>query len=390
MHKNILTEEQKAAASQILEHLKSESTQSILMHCHPSPDPDSLGSVLATKFALESMGKKVTVVAGDSKTPEAFIHFPGARDILIQNYFETNLADFDTFLILDSGSPSMVSRKAPVIFPPESNPNLKTIVIDHHASNTSYGNINLVALQYMSTTEILFDLFQEWGISFSKEIATNLYVGLFTDSGGFRYERVTDHSFYMAATLYEHNPEIISVVTVLENSSSKGFVDFMGLALSQKKVFSASDAVSGSGSAGDATVWSDANGAGITGDATVEGNGNAASGHKKERGSFVISYVSNEDIVRLGLTSDDLSGGPVCSMLRSVVGWNVVAMMIEEVPGEVKISFRTRDAKEFDVSKVAALLGGGGHKAAAGAMVKKPILEAVGIVAETIRKELFM
>lgn len=358
MHKNILTEEQKGVAKQILEHLKSDNVQSILLHCHPSPDPDSLGSVLAAKYALESLGKKVTVIAGDSKTPDAFMHFPGANEILVQNYFETDLTKFDTFLILDSGSPNMVSRKAPVVFPPESNPNLKTIVIDHHASNTGYGDINLIALQYISTTEILFDIFQEWGIfgvvenKFSKEIATNLYVGLFTDSGGFRYERVTDHSFYMAGVLYEYNPQIIDVITTLENSSSKGFVDYLGLALSQKKIFNASE-------------------------------------EKKEKGSFVISYMSHGDIARLGLISDDWSGGPVCNMLRSVVGWNVVAMMIEEVPGEVKCSFRTRDAKEFDVSKVAVLLGGGGHKAAAGAMIKKPMAEAIELAAETIRKELF-
>lgn len=374
MHTNILTQEQKATASQIFDHLKSGNAQSILMHCHPSPDPDSLGSVLAMKFALESMGKKVTVIAGDSKTPEAFMHFPGARDIVVQNYFETNLADFDTFLSLDSGSPSMVSRKAPVTFPPESNPSLKTIVIDHHASNAGYADINLIATQYIATTEILFDLFQEWGLfgasgsgapsdPFTKEIATDLYVGLFTDSGGFRYEKVTDHSFYMAATLYECNPEIISVITTLENSSSKGFVDYMGLALSQKKVFSA-------------------------GDAALDG-ANGAGGHKKEKGSFVISYMSHEDIGRLGLVSDDWNGGPVCNMLRSVVGWNVVAMVIEEAPGEVKISFRTRDAKEFDVSKVAVALGGGGHKAAAGATLKMPLPEAMKTVEETIRKELF-
>lgn len=362
MHTNILTSEQKIIAKEIFEHLKNEKTQSILMHCHPSPDPDSLGSVLATKYALESIGKKVTIIAGDSELPNAFMHFPGAREILVQNYFETDLTKFDTFLILDSGAPSMVSRKVPVILPPESNPNLKTIVIDHHASNVGYGDINLVALQYMSTTEILFDLFQEWVVlsklenypeksfAFTKEIATNLYVGLFTDSGGFRYERTTDHSFYMASILYEHNPQIIEIVTTLENSASKGSIDFLGLALSQKKVFESDN---------------------------------------KKKGSFVISYVSHEDIVRLGLTSDDIASGYVCNILKSVVGWNVLVAMIEEVPNEVKISFRSRDAVQFDVSKVALLLGGGGHKAAAGALVRKPMSEAIDMVAETIKKELF-
>lgn len=357
MRTNILTEEQRVIAQQIFEHLKNTKTQSILMHCHPSPDPDSLGSVLATKYALESIGKKVTVIAGDSKIPDAFMHFPGAKEILAQNYLETDLVQFDTFLILDSGSPNMISRQLSLAdFPPKANPELKTIVIDHHASNTGYGNINLVALQYMSTTEILFDLFQEWDITLSKEIATNLYVGLFTDSGGFRYERITDHSFYMAGKLYECTPDIIKVVNVLENSASKGAIDFLGLALSQKKVFGSN----------------------------FVGNEN-----KKEKGSFVVSYISFDDIKRLGLTSDDWSGSPANVLLRSVIGWNVIALLIEEAPGEVKVSLRSRDAKEFDVSKVAVALGGGGHKAAAGGRVKKPIAEAVEIVVSTIKAELF-
>lgn len=350
MKYNILTDEQKIVVKEIFEHLKS--STSILLHCHPSPDPDSLGSTLAMKFALESMGKTATVIAGDSKIPDAFMHFPGARDIVMQNYFETDLTKFDTFLILDSGSPNMISRKAPVVFPPETNPALKTIVIDHHASNVGYADINIVANQYISTTEILFDIFQEWSVDITKEIATNLYVGLFTDSGGFRYDRVTDHSFNMAAVLYECNPEILQIVTVLENSSSSTSIDFLGLALSQKKIFNGGES-------------------------------------KKEKGSFVISYVSYEDIVRLNITSDDISGGYVCNMLRSVAGWNVVVMMTEEVPGEVKISLRSKDAIEFDVSKVAVLLGGGGHKSAAGAMVKKPMNEALEEVSKAIREVLF-
>lgn len=353
---NILTEDQKATAKEILAHLSAADTKSILMHCHPSPDPDSLGSTLAMKFALQNMGKKVTVIAGDSKIPEAFNHFPGALDILPQNYFETDLSAFDTFIILDSGSPSMVSRKAPVVFPPESNPSLKTIVVDHHASNEGYADINIVATQYTSATELLFDLFQEWSVSLDKNIATNLYIGLFTDGGGFRYDRISDHAFYMAGILYTRNPDMLKVVEVLENNASKNSVEYLGLALTQKKIF----------------------------------DSNATNAEGKSKGSFVISYTTYEDIQRLGLTPDDYGGNTIVNhVLKAVVGWNVVATMIEVQPGEVKCSFRTRDQVEFDVSKVAVALGGGGHKGASGAVVKKPILEAVDEVAGVIREVLF-
>lgn len=353
---NILTDQEKGTAKEILNHLQKESTQSILLHCHPNPDPDSLGSTLAMKFALESIGKKVSVIAGDSKTPSAFNHFPGVTDIVPQNYFEIDLTKFDTFLILDSGSPSMISRKEPVVFPPASNPSLKTIVIDHHASNTEFADINIVATQYVSTTEIVFDLLQEWSIPLTKEIATNLYVGLFTDSGGFRYDRITDHSFYMAGVLYSYNPDMLKVVDILENSSSSKSVDFLALALTQKKVFD-------------------------VGTHTASGI---------DKGSFVISYITFDDIQRLGLTPDDYGGNSLAThVCKAVVGWNVVALLIETKPGEVKCSFRTRDQVEFDVSKVALAVGGGGHKAASGATILKPIDEAVDQVAKAIREILF-
>jgi phosphoesterase RecJ-like protein len=104
----------------------------------------------------------------------------------------------------------------------------------------------------------------------------------------------------------------------------------------------------------------------------------------------VISYVTFDDIQRLGLTPDDYGGNSLAiQVCKAVVGWNVTAMLIETNPGEVKCSFRTRDQVEFDVSKVALALGGGGHKAAAGATVKMPISEAVEHVEKVIREVLF-
>jgi phosphoesterase RecJ-like protein len=346
----ILTPEQKETALSIFEVIKS--SNSILLHCHPSPDPDSLGSALATKFALESIGKKVTIISGDSSIPKGFYHFPGAESVLNQNYGQTDLSQFDLFIIQDTGSLEMISRKAPVVFPEH----LKTVVIDHHASNKGFAQQNIVAIQYPSTTEILFDLFTLWGIEFSHDMAVNLYIGLFTDTGGFRYDRVTKHSFAMASTLVELAPDMIEAIKIMENSSSEGRINFLGLALSQKKVFKFNESES----------------AGVSADGT-------------DLGSFVISYISHADVTRLGLTPDDWSGSEISYILRSVVGWNVSCLLIEATPGESKASFRTRDQVKFDVSKVALALGGGGHKAAAGAVVSLPALEAVEKVAETIK-----
>ncbi len=348
MRTSILTNEQKQIGQEILQLLKH--SKHCLLHCHPSPDPDSLGSVLACSEALRQLGKEVTILGGDSVTPKAFMHFPGASEIVPKNFIEFqqegSLAQIDTFIILDSGSPQMISRKADIVFPEH----LQTIVIDHHSSNTGYGKTNLLATQYISTTELLFDLFSEWGIIITPLMAENLYVGLFTDAGGFRYERTTDHSFYMAGTLYTINPNILGSIKTLENSGSEKYLDFLGLALSQKKSVDL--------------------GAGTDG---------------TSRKRFVMSYISNKNIVDNGFTPDDWSGNVISNMLKSVSDVYISAFLIEEEPGKVKVSIRTRNQDMYDVSKIAVVLGGGGHTGAAGAMIPKPIEEAIEVLTKTVR-----
>src|ERR1035437_6801700 len=110
-----MTDIVKKEAPKILAAIKS--ANNILLHCHPSPDPDSVGSALAMKFALEQLGKKATVIKGDSVIPQAFMHFPGANDIVQKNFGEVDLKEFDLFISLDAGGLNMISSLRPIIIP---------------------------------------------------------------------------------------------------------------------------------------------------------------------------------------------------------------------------------------------------------------------------------
>ena len=169
----------------------------ILLHCHPSPDPDSVGSALAMKFALEQLGKKATVIKGDSEIPQAFMHFPGAKDIVQKNFFEVDLKDFDLFIAVDAGGLVTVSRKGEVVFPPT----LKVIVIDHHQTNGGYGSINLIEPNYPANCQILFDLFKLWNVKLDASIAANLFIGIYTDTGSFKFAGVNHYTFDVARQL---------------------------------------------------------------------------------------------------------------------------------------------------------------------------------------------
>ena len=307
----------------------------ILLHCHPSPDPDSVGSVLAMKFALEQLGKKVTAIQGDSEIPRAFMHFPGAGEIVKKNFFEIDISEFDLFIILDSGSPNMVSKKNSVSFPLP----IRSIVIDHHASNEGYGDINLIDTSSPATAFILYNLFNDWNIKIDHPIAINLIIGMYTDTGGFKYPPTDHRVLSAAAELAKIAPDYTKFLFVLENSNEKEFIYFQALALSSIKTF-------------------------------LDGN-------------LVISSVSKKELDKNGIKAENTRG--ITNLLKSAIGWNLSASLVEIEPEKIKISFGTRDSEKYDVSKLAVELGGGGHKAAAGAVLNMPLEQAIEKVVSTAK-----
>jgi phosphoesterase RecJ-like protein len=319
--------------------------KNILLHCHPNPDPDSVGSSLAMKLVLEQMGKKVTLIKGDSNIPKAFV-FPGVETITQKNYFEIDIKDFDLFIILDSGSVDMISRRSKeygkdsVVFPE----NLTTVVIDHHASNKGYGKINCVDTAYPASAQILYDLFKEMNIKIDHDIALNLFMGIYTDTGAFKYEYDCDmaETIKIASELALLAPDYRKTIFTMENSNSKEAIIFEGLAFSSLKTFC--------------------------------------------DGKIAITSVSFDEIEKNGITEDDLSSSEVVNTIKSIIGFDIAVSMVEKKKGSIKLSFRTRDKEKYDVSKLAVALGGGGHKGAAATNLNMTTKEAIDKVVETAQK----
>lgn len=313
--------------------------RSILLHCHVNPDPDSVGSALAMRFALEALGKKATVIRGDSEIPEAFSSFPGVKDIVAKNFFEVDLKEYDLFIILDSGGLEMISHKDKIEFPES----LNTIVIDHHASNKGYAKINLIDSS-SSTAFIIYELIKEWKVELTRDMALNLFTGMYTDSGGFKYSPTDYRVLEAAAECAKVAPDYIDTIFALENSNTKEALYFKALALNSIETFCDD--------------------------------------------SVAIASVSYENIMAKKITDEIVSGSDMANTLKAVIGWNIGILMTEREPNNIKINLRSRDANRFDVSKLAVVLGGGGHRAAAGACIRAPLKEAKQQVVAKI-KELY-
>ncbi|MDQ3077163.1 MAG: bifunctional oligoribonuclease/PAP phosphatase NrnA [bacterium] len=323
-------------AAEILQEIKG--AKNILMHCHPNPDGDSMGSTLGMKYVLKTLGIESTIIRGDTDLPKYLSVLLGYETIVKKNIFEVDLSQYDLFLILDSGSLNQISK----IKDPEFPSTLKTIVIDHHVSNTGYADINLVDSSYPSTCQIVVDLITSWNIAFTRDMALNLFVGMFTDTGGFRYHSTTHKTFLAAAKLAEVAPDFPEIMFQIENNNTKGRLKLHGYLLNSIETF-----------------FND---------------------------SVAFASISYDDIQKHGFTKDEISGAYITNEMKSVVGWNVCAYLMEIEPGIVKMSFRTRDEKAFDVSKLAVELGGGGHVRAAGAQIRGTLSEVKENVLETMKR----
>lgn len=331
-----MTDKTTELAQLILDAIKT--SKHILLHCHPYPDPDSIGSVLAMSHVLKSMGKNVTPIIGDAKYPSNLESLPNHDWIISRKYSEVDSGQFDLFIILDSSSPSQISQLTEVVFPKTMN----TIVIDHHKTNLSFGDINLIDASSSSTCQIVYDLLNLWKVEIDPDIAICLLLGIYADSGGFKYQNANSETIRVVSELAKIYPNYHKFVFDLENYRQPVELEMMGMALSSiEKHFS---------------------------------------------NKVVFSVVTYQQLKERKIPKESAMEGLIGGMLRSVTGWDLVASLVEAEPEVITVSLRTRDESQFDVSSVAKTIGekGGGHRGAAGTTIHLPIEKAKKELLKTI------
>jgi len=319
------------------EILKSiQNSKNILLHCHPYSDPDSVGSVLAFSLFLKLLNKNFTAISGDSELPKSVNKLPNIDIFTKKSFNEIEVENFDLFIILDSSSIHQITKLKEITLPKT----LKTINIDHHITNTEFADINLIKPNSSSTCEVVFNLLSDWKVKISKDMSIALFIGLYTDTGGFKYLNTTHKTLNIASKLAKINPNFHEIIFDIENSKEQDEIRYMGLALNSLEFFF--------------------------------------------KNTVVISSVSYEDLKKAKIKKEHTQCD-VPTFLRSAVGWELAISMVEIEPNVVNISIRNRDPEKFDASLIAKNIGnGGGHKAAAGTTVKKSLEETKKEILEII------
>ena len=133
-------------------------------------------------LGLKKLNKKVILLKTDS-IPEDYMFLPGVD--LYQDYSD-DLGPADVFIALDSSDLDRLGQNKEVLLKAH-----RVINIDHHITSTNFGHINIVDDKSAATGELIFYFLKRMDIDIDKDIATNLYTAINTDTGKFSYESVT-------------------------------------------------------------------------------------------------------------------------------------------------------------------------------------------------------
>ena len=297
----------------------------ILLVCHQNPDGDALGSITAFSQYLDNLNKQHVPYC--VHTPHLHYHFLPNIEKIVQDSQIIDQSHIDLVIVLDSGDVHITGIPH-ILQKYITNDNVTVINIDHHYTNSRFGNINLIIPEAVSTTEILYKIFQKVDFDFDRNMAISLMAGILGDTNNFTNQNTTPESLRIASELLAAGAPLPAIYDQLNKNKTLHILRQWGLVFDRL---------------------------------TVNKN-------------FNITYtvIKKEDALSMPGNKDVSEGLP--NYLNQLTGSDVVMLLKETPDGNVKGSLRT-NSDLIDVSKLAIMLGGGGHEKAAGFTMKGELVE---------------
>ena len=181
------------------------SRQKFILGTHVFPDGDNLGSIIAMHLLLTRMGKS-TYLYCETPIPKIYSWLPGIENLTVDLPTEMP-SDFDTLITLDSGD---INRLGPK-FISWLEDSMLIINIDHHITNTGYGDINWVDSTYSAVGEQVFEITKALGMEVALDMAIALFTAIYTDTGRFSYSNTNARTLHYASELVDLgvNPNMV-------------------------------------------------------------------------------------------------------------------------------------------------------------------------------------
>jgi phosphoesterase RecJ-like protein len=282
-----------------------------VISCHVHPDGDALGSALALHRALANAGREALVSFSEPFVVARHYRFLDGLDQLVAP--DKVPLDADLFLCFDAGSLDRLGTLVDAF-----QGAARTVVVDHHASNTRFGDVNLIDAASPASAVLCRELLRRLELPLDTDIATALYTGLVTDTGRFQYQATSPDTHLLAAELLAAGVHQYEVAKAVFETNDIGYLRLVADAL-----------------------------------------GRIA---QVPEASLVWTTVTLADLATHGVEMDETEG--LIDLVRTDGSSDVAAVLKQQPDGDWKVSLRSKGAT--DVGRLATGLGGGGHKFAAG------------------------
>jgi len=306
-----------SSINKFISRLEIVENDSFLLVAHERPDGDTISATLATKSILESYGKKVKSVSSQG-VPEVFRFLKNWRTIKD----DFLVGDFQTIVLIDNGDLKRTGFMDRILLAKKRG--VTIVNIDHHPKNDIWklANINIIDERASSTCEIIYNIWLKTGKNMSAETATALLTGIYTDTGGFQHATTTASTLKIASDLMSRGAKLRKISENISNFKTVSMLKLWGIVLNR-----------------------------LT-----------------SRPDLGLNYslITRSDIEKCGAKEEDLAG--VVNLIASIPDQPVSLLLYELPNGKIKGSLRT-ETNEVDVSHLASLFAGGGHKRASGFMI---------------------
>lgn len=303
-----------------LEFLLTKKSVAILPHINP--DWDALGSALALRTILRNAGIKADIIM-----PEKLSYHLGFMNSSVLVYDENENYDYEVFCGVDVSTIDRLGDRRTLF------DNAKeTAWIDHHLSEETYSPVSRVNPSSAATAEVVYALMKETGIKLTKEIGEYLYCALSSDTGSFRYANTNEVSAELLREIILAGVDIAHLANQLYFRSTFAQMKLRAAVVNTIELF--------------------------------------------ELGKIGTAFITKDMIEKSGAEQGDT--GELSDLPRSIDTVVISAVIKEDDNGFSKVSLRSKS--EYNVERIAAIFGGGGHEKAAGATIKGTVEEVRSLI----------
>jgi len=311
-----------------------EKSRRILVTSHIDPDGDSIGSQLALKSWLKNSAKEVRII-NQGRPPAKYLFLD--KEKTMEDFYSTRSEAWkaDLVFVLECSNLERTGKVKELI-----REGVSIVNIDHHPDNSNFGNLNYIDTQTSALGEIIYELISYAGYRLNKDVATQLYAAILTDTGRFSFANTTSRAMGICAELVSQGANPKEINNQIYYSNSESALRLLGHTLQNLETY---------------------------------GEGKIS--------FMVIDQKSLEDF---GVSAEETERFVGYSLYLK--GAEVGVLFKQKSKTLTKVSLRSQNT--FDVSSLARIFGGGGHRNAAGCTIRHDLNSAKELVLKKIKEQL--